>query len=164
MGCVQTKTNSPTHGPRGLDKLKVDHGYVTYVKGGGEGRPDGSKASAKETVKPVRLNAEVKADSGGGGGGGKGVVSRETERGGNGGGVGGGGNVSGRLLVKQTGGDDDIVDGWPKWLVDNVPPDVLDGLVPKSADSYDKLAKVICHTNSPVAKRVELMLSNYLSE
>lgn len=139
MGCVQTKTNSPTHGPRGLDKLKVDHGYVTYAKGGGEERPDGSNASAKETVKPVRLNAEVKADSGGGGGG-KGVVSRETDRGGNGG---GGGNVPGGLLMKQTGGDDDIVNGWPKWLVENVPPDVLDGLVPKSADSYDKLSKVI---------------------
>ncbi|KAK9949883.1 hypothetical protein M0R45_005393 [Rubus argutus] len=152
MGCIQTKTNSPTHGPRGLDKLKVDHGYVTYVKGGGEGRPDGSKASAKETVKLVRFNAEVKADSGGGGGGagGKGVVNRETERGGNGGG--GGGNVSGRLLVKQTGGDDDIVDGWPKWLVDNVPPDVLDGLVPKSADSYDKLCKVGQGTYSNVYK------------
>lgn len=148
MGCVQTKTNSPTHGPRGLDKLKVDHGYV---KGGGEGRPDVSKASAKETVKPARLNAEVKADSGGGG---KGVVSRETERGGNGG---GGGNVSGRLLVKQTGGDDDIVDGWPKWLVDNVPPDVLNGLVPKSADSYDKLSKVICTLYLVSITRIHLL-------
>ncbi|KAM5577561.1 putative serine/threonine-protein kinase [Rosa sericea] len=137
MGCIQTKTNSPTHGPHGLDKLKVDHGYV---KGGGEGKPIALKAPGKE---PVRVNAEVKADSGRGGGGGKGVVSRETER----------GNVSGRLTVTQTGGDDDeIVDGWPKWLVDNVPQDVLDGLVPKSADSYDKLAKVGQGTYSNVYK------------
>lgn len=133
MGCVQAKTNSPTHGSQGLDKLKVDHGYV---KGGGEGRPIGLKAPGKEPVKLVKVNAEVKADSGGGGKGGDCVVSRKTEK----------GNVSGRLTVKQTGGDDDdIVDGWPKWLVENVPPEVLDGLVPKSADSYDKLAKVICN-------------------
>ena len=29
------------------------------------------------------------------------------------------------------------------WLADNIPRDVLAGLVPRSADSYDKLAKVI---------------------
>ena len=128
MGCVQAKTNSPLHGSQGLDKLKFDHGYV---KGGGEGKPVGPKATGKE---PVKVNAEVKADNGGGGKGGDRVVSRETVK----------GNVSGRLTVKQTGEDDDeTVDGWPKWLVENVYPDVLDGLVPKSADSYDKLAMVI---------------------
>lgn len=37
----------------------------------------------------------------------------------------------------------ECADGWPKWLVDNVPSDVLATLVPKSADSYEKLAKVI---------------------
>ncbi|KAL6223082.1 hypothetical protein ACLB2K_006472 [Fragaria x ananassa] len=140
MGCVQAKTNSPTHGSQGLDKLKVDHGYV---KGGGEGRPIGLKAPVKEPVKLVKVNAEVKADSGGGGMGRDRVVSRKTEK----------GNVSGRLTVKQTGGDDDdIVDGWPKWLVENVPPEVLDGLVPKSADSYDKLAKIGQGTYSNVYK------------
>ena len=34
------------------------------------------------------------------------------------------------------------MDGWPTWLVDNFPSEVLAGLVPKSADSYNKLAKV----------------------
>lgn len=38
--------------------------------------------------------------------------------------------------------DDELVDGWPKWLTDNISKDVLAGLVPKSADSYDKLDKV----------------------
>jgi hypothetical protein len=46
-----------------------------------------------------------------------------------------------RIVPKKIGGDE-LVDGWPKWLVDNIPADVLDGLVPRSADSYDKLAKV----------------------
>ena len=46
-----------------------------------------------------------------------------------------------RVVPKKIGGDE-LVDGWPKWLVDNIPADVLGGLVPRSADSYDKLAKV----------------------
>lgn len=41
----------------------------------------------------------------------------------------------------------DFVDGWPKWLVDNIPSDVLATLVPKSADSYEKLAKVVMPTH-----------------
>ncbi|CAN1345048.1 Probable serine/threonine-protein kinase At1g54610 [Linum perenne] len=55
---------------------------------------------------------------------------------------GGGGRKSKKVVVlKKIGGGDDYIDGWPKWLIDNIPKDVLDGLVPKSADSYDKLAK-----------------------
>ena len=38
--------------------------------------------------------------------------------------------------------DDEMVDGWPKWLVDNIPTDVLKNIVPKSADSYIKIDKV----------------------
>ena len=36
----------------------------------------------------------------------------------------------------------EFVDGWPKWLVDNIPKEVLSGLVPRSAHSYEKLDKV----------------------
>lgn len=36
-----------------------------------------------------------------------------------------------------------FVDGWPKWLLDNIPANVLAKIVPKSADSFEKLAKVI---------------------
>lgn len=45
---------------------------------------------------------------------------------------------------KKKGGeeDDEMVDGWPKWLVDNIPTDVLKNIVPKSADSYTKIDKV----------------------
>ena len=63
-------------------------------------------------------------------------ISREGEKEGD-----HGGNVSRRIIIKQIAGDD-FVEGWPKWLVDNIPRDALAGLVPKSADSYDKLAKV----------------------
>ncbi|XP_050208151.1 probable serine/threonine-protein kinase At1g09600 [Mercurialis annua] len=49
-------------------------------------------------------------------------------------------------------GDDDHVGGWPKWLVDNIPKEALAGLIPKSADSYDKLAKVGQGTYSNVYK------------
>lgn len=39
-------------------------------------------------------------------------------------------------------GKEQLVDGWPKWLTDNIPRDVLAGIVARSADSYDKLYKV----------------------
>lgn len=39
--------------------------------------------------------------------------------------------------------EDDLVDGWPRWLAKNVPRGVLDGLVPKSADSYEMIGKVL---------------------
>lgn len=44
-------------------------------------------------------------------------------------------------LMKK-GVEDELVDGWPKWLVDNIPSDVLKNIVPKSADSYTKIDKV----------------------
>lgn len=59
------------------------------------------------------------------------------------------GNVS-EMMGKI--GADEMVDGWPKWLLDNVPKDGLAGLVPKTADSYDKLAKIGQGTYSNVYK------------
>ncbi|KAF7834203.1 putative serine/threonine-protein kinase [Senna tora] len=61
------------------------------------------------------------------------------------------GNVSNRAVDKMI-GRDEYVDGWPKWLVDNIPPQVLATLVPKSADSYEKLAKIGRGTYSNVYK------------
>ena len=52
-----------------------------------------------------------------------------------------GGNDSKKVGKKKIVGDE-LVDGWPKWLVENINPDVFSGLVPKSADSYEKLVKV----------------------
>ncbi|XP_027942143.1 probable serine/threonine-protein kinase At1g54610 [Vigna unguiculata] len=49
----------------------------------------------------------------------------------------------------------EFVDGWPKWLLDNIPTNVLAKLVPKSADSYEKLAKIGRGTYSNVYKARE---------
>ncbi|CAD6335735.1 unnamed protein product [Miscanthus lutarioriparius] len=38
--------------------------------------------------------------------------------------------------------DDELVDGWPTWLLDNVPREVLQGIVPKSVHAYEKIEKV----------------------
>uniref|UniRef100_A0ACD6AF18 Uncharacterized protein n=1 Tax=Avena sativa TaxID=4498 RepID=A0ACD6AF18_AVESA len=35
-----------------------------------------------------------------------------------------------------------LVDGWPTWLLDNVPREALQGIVPRSADAFDKIEKV----------------------
>ncbi|KAI4375175.1 hypothetical protein MLD38_013079 [Melastoma candidum] len=75
-------------------------------------------------------------------------------------GSGGGSNPKRELLPKQYkdddavdhDGNDDGVNGWPKWLMDHVPMRVLEGLVPKSADSYDKIDKVGQGTYSNVYK------------
>ncbi|XP_022751003.1 probable serine/threonine-protein kinase At1g54610 isoform X3 [Durio zibethinus] len=61
------------------------------------------------------------------------------------------GKFSQRHVSKKIGGDE-LIDGWPKWLVDNISTEVLVGLVPKSADSYDKLDKVGQGTYSNVYK------------
>ncbi|XP_057772923.1 probable serine/threonine-protein kinase At1g54610 [Salvia miltiorrhiza] len=67
-----------------------------------------------------------------------------------------GGEVSRRsgdgLMNKGGGEDDELVGGWPKWLVDNIPSHVLKNIVPKSADSYTKIDKVGQGTYSNVYK------------
>lgn len=68
--------------------------------------------------------------------GGERRMSRESER------KHGGGNVSQRISAKKIVAVDETVDGWPRWLVENVKGGALAGFVPKTADSYDKLAKV----------------------
>ncbi|KAM7523641.1 hypothetical protein LguiA_013543 [Lonicera macranthoides] len=119
MGCVQSK-GSPYSPIGGVVKLKSDNGFVK----GGYG------------VKPIAQKQPLKSDAVEGS-----VVDgengkfREDESG-----VNGGGNVSMKIVVKRISADE-VVDGWPKWLFDNIPNDVLAGLVPRSADSYDKLSK-----------------------
>lgn len=80
----------------------------------------------KEAGSTVRSTGSGGTSSSGGGRGGSdgGVVTRRS-------------SVSPKLD-----NSDELVDGWPKWLTDNVPKDALDGLIPKSADAYDKLDKV----------------------
>ncbi|KAL8473737.1 hypothetical protein ACS0TY_030545 [Phlomoides rotata] len=130
MGCVQGK-GTTTNSPKGsLEKLKLDGAYIK-VENAGRGRP---------------LHGGAAVDTGGGrgrgGGGGERRISRESEKGNH-----GGGNVSEKKISA-----DEMVDGWPQWLIDNIPLDALAGLFPKSADSYDKLAKVGQGTYSNVYK------------
>lgn len=131
MGCVQAKgiQYSPH---RALDKLKLENGYAKVDSGR---RPIGQKQVEKGDFKVDNKNLGG-VGNGDGVGGGERKITKEGEGGNN-----GVGNVSQRITIKKIGADE-LVDGWPKWLVDNMPRDALAGLVPKSADSYDKLAKV----------------------
>ncbi|EEF28496.1 Cell division protein kinase 7, putative [Ricinus communis] len=124
MGCILDKNSGRSPHNQGLETLKQERGYVR--------RPEG------ENKRVVELN-------GGDGDGEKLVVVKEGLKNGD------VGNVSRRITLKKIGGDE-LVDGWPKWLVDNIPKEVLAGLVPKSADSYDKLAKIGQGTYSNVYK------------
>ncbi|CAK9154180.1 unnamed protein product [Ilex paraguariensis] len=184
MGCAQTKPSMDSP-PRGLQKLKLESGYV---KGGYDGprRSIGQRLLGKDPGRFSRPGMRDKSsDSGGGGGrasvGSRGsregkLITREGHRekssggggssssGGGGRGRSGGGDRSGgggdrdegkvsqRLKSSKAGEEDELVDGWPKWLTDNIPRDALDGLVPKSAESYDKLDKVGQGTYSNVYK------------
>ncbi|XP_052115425.1 uncharacterized protein LOC107480334 isoform X2 [Arachis duranensis] len=45
----------------------------------------------------------------------------------------------------------EVGEGWPKWLADNIPKEVLSALVAKSADSYEKLDKIKCYMQQLLA-------------
>lgn len=128
MGCVQTKSSTYSP-PQTLEKLKQENGYVKRENGG---RPTGQREPGKLFRQELDKKREV-AVNGAVNGGDKLVVGEGLKN--------DVGNVSQRFSSKKAGGDE-LVDGWPKWLVDNIAREVLAGLVPKSADSYDKLAKV----------------------
>lgn len=145
MGCVQAKSGKDSP-PKGLERLKMENGYVGkggYVR---HRRSTGQRFSDEELAQPNmpeppgKWNGFGRADGGGGGGEGK-LVGREGEKG-------GGKVVKAGFRIDG----DEMVDGWPKWLVDNVPKEVLAGLAPRSAESYDKIDKVGQGTYSNVYK------------
>lgn len=135
MGCAQSKPsmNSP---PKGLEKLKMDSGYVGKGDFVGPRRSTGQKYPQRESSRKYRPEPMMynNVEFGGGNGNVEGdeklLVGKVEEKDGE--------NVAKRLSI----GEEDLVGGWPKWLTDNIPRHVLAGLVPKSAESYDKLAKV----------------------
>ncbi|KAF5480711.1 hypothetical protein F2P56_001435 [Juglans regia] len=151
MGCAMGKNSSPYSSPHDIERLKLGHGYVP----GGNGvrpinhtqlsRDSARKALIRNEVEYKYIVGAVNAKGGAGGGGERVVVGKGEER------SGGSGNVSKRVASKKIEGVE-LVDGWPKWLVDNVPGDLLAGLASKSADSYDKIAKVGQGTYSNVYK------------
>ena len=118
MGCVQSKSSmySPPQSP---EKLKQEN---RYVKGENRGRPIGQREAGKMSRQELEKNGREKLVEGEG-------LKNDV------------GNVSQRFSLKKAVGDE-LVDGWPTWLVDNFPSEVLAGLVPKSVDSYNKLANV----------------------
>ncbi|KAE8728330.1 putative serine/threonine-protein kinase [Hibiscus syriacus] len=133
MGCVQGK-NSMESPPRGLEKLKVENGYTGKGAFAGHRRSTGQRYSDADRQLPKKANGFGSAD---------GVVAagKEKER-------------SNEAVLKRNAFavGDEMVDGWPKWLIDNIPKEVLSGLVPKSAESYDKLDKIGQGTYSNVYK------------
>ncbi|KAL4379208.1 hypothetical protein GQ457_02G009750 [Hibiscus cannabinus] len=144
MGCVQGKPTSTYSSSQRLQEFKQEHGYV---KKGNEAQ----KISLR--LKDEGVDKNLGGAANGVAGNGQKVVKMEGEtvRGND-----GNGNVPQRNVSRKIGDDyvddDQVVHGWPKWLVDNVPFEVLSGLVPKSADSYDKLAKIGQGTYSNVYK------------
>ncbi|CAM0909528.1 unnamed protein product [Alopecurus aequalis] len=56
---------------------------------------------------------------------------------------------------RETDDREQLVDGWPTWLLDNVPAEALQGIVPRSADAFDKIEKVGQGTYSNVYKARE---------
>ncbi|XP_050212556.1 probable serine/threonine-protein kinase At1g54610 [Mercurialis annua] len=135
MGCAPSKssTNSPSNQ---LNNLKMANGYVSNGELVGHRRSTGQ-----------RLNKSDPPPNNFSGGGDRKLSDQTADKDGIfGGGRGGRGRT---LLVDES---DEVVDGWPKWLTDNVPREVLAGVIQKSAENYDKIDKVGQGTYSNVYK------------
>ncbi|KAM3359838.1 putative serine/threonine-protein kinase [Capsicum galapagoense] len=151
MGCIQGKG----YGPERLERMKVDNGYV---------KGNRFESQRRQQQQQTRDTARIRKQEGNGRN--DGVVEGEKRSGrdqmgkikgrdGIGNGVRIGNDSSSQRGTSGNGrkiGGDELVHGWPKWLVDNITNEVLVGLVPKTADSYEKLAKVGQGTYSNVYK------------
>ncbi|MCD7449597.1 Cyclin-dependent kinase 12 [Datura stramonium] len=150
MGCVQGKGYG--FSTERLERMKVENGYV---KRGGVGKQHVQQR--RQQQQQTRDMARIREQEGNGRNhvvedqekrigrdqkekikGRDGIGNDQSQRGTSG---------NGRKI-----GGDELVNGWPKWLVDNIPKEVLVGLVPKTADSYEKLAKIGQGTYSNVYK------------
>ncbi|XP_076888160.1 putative serine/threonine-protein kinase At1g54610 isoform X2 [Bidens hawaiensis] len=140
MGCVQGKP-SPAYSRQhsrstSVHKLKVDNGYVTS---GNSGKLNVAQKVYDEV--PGKENSVKKGDQV------SGVDDASDKKAGS-----DGSGVVIQKVGKKIGSEYELVNGWPKWLVDNIPSEVLARLVSKTADSYDKLAKIGHGTYSNVYK------------
>ncbi|XP_057971208.1 probable serine/threonine-protein kinase At1g54610 [Malania oleifera] len=145
MGCILTKHSTQSGRRRGLEKLKLENGYARRAVG----RKQQGKNPSGNLVPQGQGAGNKKGGVGLGGGGGgeeRKVRIREEEN------RDLGGDVLEKILQKKKIAGDELVDGWPRWLADNIPREVLLGLVPKSVDSYEKLEKVGQGTYSNVYK------------
>lgn len=136
MGVVQAKP-SESSSSRGFDKLKPENGYVGKEEFTGDRRSTGQRDVRRESS-TGRYRPQSRKENGGAGHGegeGEGKLANKGKRD-------VGGNVSQKTSVFKRIEDVELVGGWPKWLIDNVPREVLAGMVPKSAESYVMLSKV----------------------
>jgi cyclin-dependent kinase 12/13 len=133
MGCVQAKPLESEANYSGLDSFKMENGYVPSSDFVAHRRSTGQSQKHVEKGKDIdhhvhqRQPRKHKVVDGNCGGRGK----RDAEL-----------KDSKKQLNRCF--DDEMVDGWPKWLVDNVPSQVLAGVVAKSAESYKMIDKVRC--------------------
>ncbi|KAJ1429740.1 Serine/threonine-protein kinase, active site [Sesbania bispinosa] len=146
MGCVFGKFSSP---PRKDERSKRHRhkGNVKRVASRKGSRKEGLKREIRIQRPRVSVHNNNNKDS---------AAENNAQN------ISGGGAVRGEEKEKPVAREEnkitrsyDLGDGWPKWLVDNIPKDVLDTLVPKSADSYVKLAKIGRGTYSNVYKARE---------
>lgn len=144
MGCVQAKPLESEANYRGLNRFKMENGYVPSSDFVAHRRSTGQSQKHVEKGKDIdhhvhqRQPRKHKVVDGNGGGRGK----RDAEL-----------KDSKKQLNRCF--DDEMVDGWPKWLVDNVPSHVLAGVVAKSAESYKMIDKVGQGTYSNVYKALD---------
>ncbi|WCJ43316.1 Cyclin-dependent kinase C-2 C [Euphorbia peplus] len=134
MGCAHSNS-STSSSPNGLQKLKMENGYVPKRGLAGHRRSTGQKYSGtrknNSDPPPPRYHKN--------GSGRDGKLSLDKKD-------------SPTSTLEIDAEDDQVVNGWPKWLTDNVPAEVLANLVPKSAENYDKIDKVGQGTYSNVYK------------
>ncbi|KAA8546596.1 hypothetical protein F0562_002665 [Nyssa sinensis] len=154
---VSSAASGSSGGGRGKDSGRPSQ-LGSRNSSSGSGSSGGGGGRGKDSGRPSQLGSRNSSSGSGSSGGGGRVsqegksITRENGGGSKGGGVSGGGNVSQSNTSSKFSTEDELVGGWPKWLTDNIPSDVLAGLVPRSAESYDKIDKVGQGTYSNVYK------------
>lgn len=155
MGCVSSKYTPPPP-PRNRNRNRYrnrnrNHREEEYANSGSAPKP----ISRKKQVEVVVSGNDKAATSGVGGGEGDkllGVANARNDDNDKSEVVNGNNVIISRpesdQEKKKSGSHEEQY--WPKWLVDNIPQNVLATLVPKSADSYQKLDKVNHNSGSVI--------------
>lgn len=151
MGCTQSRPSPNSPLDQRLEKLKMANGYVkgSFV----EARRSTGHRTINLGKGTFLRNESRKVENED-----KKLIAREVEKGGSRGSDGGwnfgrnqqkkkeerleSSSSKGNGIQRKAGDEDEVVDGWPKWLTDNIPSDALAGLTPRSAETYDKIDKV----------------------
>ncbi|XP_016475992.1 putative serine/threonine-protein kinase At1g54610 [Nicotiana tabacum] len=129
MGCAQAKPSMHSP-PRGLEQLKLESGYV--ARDDQHVRPRRSTGQRPHEQREKNNARRLSYDHAY-----RDIIHERNL-------------ATTRKSTKTAIHEEELIDGWPKWLVDNIPREALAGLVPKSADSYDKIDKVGSGTYSNV--------------